>query len=236
MEYQMEWQKKGREVQGNKSQSMDKTDFVDNLPFTVPTLFLKTQVQLQLNQHQPWCSQQQTYSQNLYNLWCQHWNWQLKSLGRGMHHSCVSSACGSFSTSNSRAVSASIAFNRYMHAVESSIQPVTATKSVPAMLSTARPSAAMQSSAIAIQPVSAMLMSVTEQATTRQSWQPSTANCHCIYSHCHSTSFISAHRPQNLVPQHMERYEYPTCKPFEPIKYTLHKEGVIITMLEKHAC
>ena len=49
----MEWQRKEREVQGSKSQSMDKTDFADNLPFTVPTLFLKTRVQLQLNQHQP---------------------------------------------------------------------------------------------------------------------------------------------------------------------------------------
>ena len=45
--------KKGERGPRNKSQSMDKTDFVDNLPFTVPTLFLKTQVQLQLNQHQP---------------------------------------------------------------------------------------------------------------------------------------------------------------------------------------
>lgn len=30
--------------------------------------------------------------------------------------------------------------------------------------------------------------------------------------------------PQNLVLQHMERYQYPTGNPFEPIKYTVNKE------------
>ena len=30
--------------------------------------------------------------------------------------------------------------------------------------------------------------------------------------------------PQNLVLQHMERYQYPTSNPFEPIKYTVNKE------------
>ena len=35
---------------------------------------------------------------------------------------------------------------------------------------------------------------------------------------------IEKNSPKNLVLQHMERYQYPTGNPFEPVKYTINKE------------